>query len=39
MDDLPFPEEFDYVIDIRVIAEPQDIIVSGTGFLFWERIP
>ena len=35
MDDLPFPEEFDHVIDVRIIGKPQNIVVSDAGFLFW----
>ena len=33
VDDLPLPEEFDDIIDIRVIREPQDIIIRHPGLL------
>ena len=33
MNDLPFPEETDNIIDIRIVAKAQDIVVSDTGFL------
>ena len=33
MDNLPFPEESDDVIDVGIIAQTQDIVVSDTGFL------
>ena len=39
VNDFPLPQEFDHVIDVRIVAEPQDIIISGSGLLFWERIP
>lgn len=35
MDNFPFPEELDGVIDIRIVAEPKDIVVGGSGFLLW----
>ena len=35
VDDLPFPEELDHITDIRVIAEPQDIVISHPGLLLW----
>ena len=34
MNDLPFPEETDNIIDVRIVAKAQDIVVSDTGFLF-----
>ena len=38
MDDLPLPQEADHIIHIRVIRQPQNVVVSGPGLLFWERI-
>ena len=35
MDDLPLTEEFDDVIDIRVIRKPQDVVVGNPSLLFW----
>lgn len=34
MHDLPLPEEFDYVIHIRIVGQPQDVVVGHPGFLF-----
>ena len=28
MDDFPFPEETDHVIDIGVVTEPQDVVIG-----------
>ena len=39
VDDFPFPEEFDHVVHIGIIAEPQDIIVSYPRFLLWYDHP
>lgn len=33
MHDLPFPEELDHIVDIRVIRQPQDVIVGYPCFL------
>ena len=38
VDNLPFPEEFDDIIHIRIIAQSQNIIIRYSGFLLWERI-
>ena len=35
MDDLPFPQELDHIIDIGIIGQPENIVVGHTGFLFW----
>ena len=35
MDDFPFPQELNHVIDIGVIGKPKNIIVGDSGFLFW----
>jgi len=35
MNDFAFTEEFDDIIDIRVIAEPQDVVIGNSGFLLW----
>ena len=35
MDDFPCPEEFNGIIDIRIVFDqPEDIIVGSSGFLF-----
>ena len=31
--DLPLPEEFDHIVYIRVIGEPEDIIISDSCLL------
>ena len=33
MDDLSFPEEFDYIVNIRVVRESKNIIISHAGLL------
>lgn len=33
MDHLSLPKEFDYIVDIRVIRQPKDIIIGHSGFL------
>ena len=38
VDDLPFPQEADHVIHIRVVAQPQDIVVGHPGLLFRRQI-
>ena len=35
VDDLPFPEELDYIVDIGIIAQPQDVVIGHPGLLFW----
>ena len=39
VDDLTLAQEFDYVVHIRIIAQPKNVIVSDSCLLFWERIP
>ena len=38
MDDLPFPQELDHIVHIRIIGKTQNIIVGGACLLLWERI-
>lgn len=38
MNDFPLPQELDNVIHIRVIREPQDVVISCAGFLFGRHI-
>jgi len=38
MDDLPLPEELDHIVHIRIIAEPQDIVIGHAGFLLRPHI-
>ena len=35
MDDLPFPEEFDDVVDVGIVAEPEDVVIGDPGLLLW----
>lgn len=35
MNHLPFPEELDDIIDIRIIAEPEDVVIGDPGLLLW----
>lgn len=34
MDDLTFPQEFDWVADIWVVYQAQDVVIGGPGLLF-----
>ena len=36
---LTLPEEFDYVVHIRIIRQPENIVIGDPGLLLWERIP
>lgn len=38
VDDLPLPEEPDGVVHIRVIAEPENVVISHPGFLLCGQI-
>lgn len=35
MNDFTFAKEFDHIVDIRIIAEPQNIVIRYSGFLLW----
>lgn len=35
MDDLPLPEELDDIVHIRIIAEPQNVVVGDPRLLLW----
>ena len=35
MDDLPLPKELDDVIDVRIIAESENVVIGCTGLLLW----
>ena len=39
MDDLPFPEEFDHIVHIRIIGQPQNIVIGDPGFLLCQGVP
>ena len=32
------PEEFDHIVHIRIVAEPQNVVIGHPGLLLWERI-
>ena len=36
---LPLPQELDHIIHIRIITEPQDVIVCGSCLLFCQGVP
>ena len=38
MDDLPFPQEADHVVYVRVVGQPQDVIVGQPGLLLRRQI-
>ena len=39
MDHLPLPEELDDVVDVRIVREPEDVVIGDPCLLLWERIP
>ena len=38
MNDLPLPQEFDDIVDVRIVGKPQDIVIGDPSLLLWERI-
>lgn len=38
MDDLPGPQEANGVVDVRVVGEPQDVVVGKAGFLLRRQV-
>src|SRR5699024_8478996 len=38
VDDLPGSEEFDDVVDVRVVAQPQNIVVGNAGLLLCRQV-
>ena len=36
---FPFTEELDHIVHIRIVTEPQDIVIGHPCLLLWERIP
>ena len=38
MDDFPFPQELDDIIYIRIIGQPQDVVIGHAGFLLRAQI-
>ena len=35
VDNLPFPKELDHVIYVRIIGQPQNIVIGDPCFLLW----
>ena len=35
VDYLPFPKELDDIVYIRIVRQPQDIVIGDPGFLLW----
>lgn len=35
MDHLPLPEELDDVVDIRIVREPEDVVIGDPCLLLW----
>ncbi len=33
VDDFPLPQEFDDIVHIGIIGQPQNIVIGGPGFL------
>ena len=38
MDNFPLPQEFDRIIHIGIITDPQDVVIGRPGFLFRSQI-
>ena len=34
VNDLPFTQEFDHIVNIRIIGQPQDVVIGDPGLLF-----
>ena len=35
MNDLPLPQEFDDIVDVRIVGKPQDIVIGDPSLLLW----
>ena len=35
VDDLPFPQEFDHIVHVRIVRKPQDVVVGHSCLLLW----
>ena len=35
VDDLPLPEEPDRIADLRILDQPEDVVIGESCFLFW----
>ena len=35
VDDLPLPEEFDDIVDIGIVTQPQNVVIGDPGLLLW----
>lgn len=35
VDDFPLTQEFDHVVDVRIVRQTQDIVISHPRFLLW----
>ena len=35
MHNLPFPKEFDHIVHIRIIGQPQNVVIGDPGLLLW----
>jgi hypothetical protein len=35
MEGLPFPGGFDDLLDVRIVAEPEDVVIGDPGLLLW----
>ena len=34
VNDLPFTQEFDHIVNLRIIGQPQDVVIGDPGLLF-----
>ena len=39
MDDLPFPQEPDDVIDVGIVTDAQDVVIGDARLLFCQGVP
>lgn len=35
VDNFPFPQELDDIVDIGIIRDPQDVVIGHAGLLLW----
>ena len=38
VNNFPFPEELDHIVHIRIVGQPQNIVIGNPSLLLWERI-
>ncbi len=38
MDNFPFPEETDHIVDVRIIRQAEDVVIGEAGLLLCSQI-